>query len=52
MTIKIIDIAFWIIIFLIIALAIWKLFGSPTDTASLIALALLNPIEKQIKWQT
>jgi hypothetical protein len=32
------DIAFWIIISMIIAIIIWKVFGSPTDTATLITL--------------
>ena len=40
MAIKIEDIIFWLLILAVIALAIWKLVGSPTDTAALIAIAL------------
>jgi len=38
--IRIEDIAFWILIALIIFVVLWKLVGSPTDTATLISVAL------------
>src|SRR3989344_8100088 len=39
MKIKIEDIIFWILILGIVALVIWKLFGSPSDIATIISLA-------------
>src|SRR3989344_7405741 len=41
MAIKIEDIVFWLLILGVIALAIWKLFGSPTDLATIITIASL-----------
>ena len=41
MKIKIEDIIFWIAIIAIIGLIIWKLFGSPTDLATIITIASL-----------
>ncbi len=41
MEIKIEDIVFWIAIIAIIGLIIWKLFGSPTDLATIITVASL-----------
>ena len=41
MKIKIEDIIFWTAIIAIIGLIIWKLFGSPTDLATIIAIASL-----------
>ncbi len=41
MKIKIEDITFWIAIIAIIGLIIWKLFGSPTDLATIITIASL-----------
>lgn len=41
MEIKIEDIIFWIVIIAIIGLIIWKLFGSPTDLATIITIASL-----------
>jgi hypothetical protein len=51
MKIKPEDIMFWILIALIIGLAIWKLFGSPTDTASLIALSLFIAGSEMLIWK-
>jgi len=52
MKLKIEDIMFWILIALIIGLAIWKLIGSPTDTASLISLALFVAGSEIIIWKS
>jgi len=50
--IKIEDIAFWIIISLIIALAIWLLSGSPTDTSAIIALAVFIAASEILIWKS
>ena len=50
--IKIEDIAFWIIISLIIALAIWLLSGSPTDTRAIIALAVFIAASEILIWKS
>jgi len=52
MEIKIEDIILGIIILLIISLAIWLLFGSPTDTASVIALAIFIASSEILIWMT
>ncbi|OGJ15409.1 hypothetical protein A3K73_05910 [Candidatus Pacearchaeota archaeon RBG_13_36_9] len=52
MKIKPEDILFWILIALIVGLAIWKLVGSPTDTASLISLALFVAGSEILIWKT
>lgn len=52
MEIKLEDIALWIIILLMIALAIWLLFGSPTDTASIIAIAIFVAGSEILIWRT
>jgi|SRR3989344_9596943 len=41
MTIKIEDIIFWIVIIAVIGLLVWKLFGSPTDLATITTVASL-----------
>ena len=41
MIIKIEDIIFWVAIVAVIGLIIWKLFGSPTDLATIITVASL-----------
>ncbi len=51
MEIKIEDIVFWIIILLTIGLAIWLLFGSPTDTASIIAIAIFVTSSEALIWR-
>lgn len=51
MKIKIENILFWIAILLIIALAIWKLIGSPTDTNSLVSIALFIASAVILLWQ-
>jgi len=48
---KIEYIAFWILIVLIVGLAVWKLIGSPTDTSSLIALALFTAGSELLLWK-
>jgi membrane protein implicated in regulation of membrane protease activity len=45
------DIIFWLIIGLIVGVAIWKLFGSPTDTATLISIALFVAGSEIILWK-
>jgi hypothetical protein len=45
------EIAFFILIMAIIGLAVWKLIGSPTDTASLIALAFLVASSELLLWK-
>ena len=50
--IKIEDIAFWIIISLIIALAIWLLSGSQTDTSAIIALAVFIAASEILIWKS
>lgn len=49
--IKIEDVTFWIIMTLIIALAIWLLFGSPTDTSAIIALAVFVAASEILIWK-
>jgi len=45
------DIVFFIIIAAIIAIAIWKLFGSPTDTATLITIITFVAASEIIIWK-
>ena len=45
------DIVFWIIIFLMIALAIWLLSGSPTDTSAIVALAVFVASSELLIWR-
>lgn len=52
MELKIEDIMFWILIALIVGIAIWKLIGSPTDTASLISLALFVAGSEILIWKS
>lgn len=49
--IKIENILFWILIALIVGIAVWKLFGSPTDTATLIAIALFVSTSEILLWK-
>ncbi len=49
--IKIEDIIFWIIIFLIIAVAIWLLYGSPTEIGALIAIATFTAASELLIWK-
>ena len=49
--VKIEDIAFWILMTLIIGVAIWKLFGSPTDTAALISITLFIAGSETLLWR-
>ena len=51
MKIKIEDVLFWIIILLIIGVAIWKLIGSPTDTAALISITLFIAGSEILLWR-
>ena len=48
--IKIEDIVFWLLIIAVISIAIWKIFGSPTDTSSIIAIALFTVDSELIIW--
>lgn len=45
------NILFWILIALIVGIAIWKLFGSPTDTATLISIALFVATSEILLWR-
>lgn len=45
------DIMFWILIMLIVGVAIWKLVGSPTDTATLIAVILFFASSELLIWR-
>ena len=49
--VKIEDIIFWILIALIVGVAIWKLIGSPTDTATLISIALFVAGSEILLWK-
>ena len=51
MKIKIEDIIFWIIILAIIALAIWLLAGSPTDTSAIVALVAFVAASEILLWK-
>jgi hypothetical protein len=51
MKIKPEDVMFWVLILLIVGLAIWKLVGSPTDTASLISFALFVAGSEILIWK-
>ncbi len=46
------DVAFWIIIAIIIGIAIWKLFGSPTDTATIISVTLAIASSELLIWRS
>ena len=45
------NILFWILMVLIVGIAIWKLFGSPTDTATLISIALFIATSEILLWR-
>jgi len=45
------DIAFWILISLVVGIAIWKLIGSPTDTAALISISLFIGGSELVLWK-
>lgn len=45
------DIVLWLIIAALIAVAIWKLFGSPTDTATLITITIFVAASELIIWK-
>ena len=51
MTVRIEDAIFWVLIALIVGIAIWKLFGSPTDTAALISIALFVAASELLIWK-
>lgn len=46
------DIMFWILVILVVGLAIWKLVGSPTDTAALISFALFIIGSEVLIWKS
>lgn len=48
---KIEDIIFWIIMSLIVGVAIWKMIGSPIDTAALIAVTLFIAGSEILIWK-
>ncbi|PIN91790.1 hypothetical protein COU61_01800 [Candidatus Pacearchaeota archaeon CG10_big_fil_rev_8_21_14_0_10_35_13] len=43
---------FWLLIALMIGVALWKLVGSPTDTASLIAVTLFITGSETLLWKS
>ena len=49
--VKIEDIVFWILIIAVIALIIWKLFGSPTDLAMQIAIGSILAGTIMLLWR-
>lgn len=49
--VKIEDLLFWILMALIVGVAIWKIIGSPTDTAALISLALFIAGSEILIWR-
>ena len=49
--VKIEDIVFWILIALIVGVVIWKLVGSPTNTATLISLTLFIAGSEILLWR-
>ncbi|MEK6879195.1 MAG: hypothetical protein AABY22_06275 [Nanoarchaeota archaeon] len=49
--IKIEDIVFWLLIISVIAIVIWKLFGSPSDIAITISLALFIIGTEMVIWK-
>jgi len=52
MRIKIDDMLFLILILLMVGVALWKLFGSPTDTAAVIGVALFVTGSEMLVWKT
>ncbi|MBU3912529.1 MAG: hypothetical protein KKB21_02110 [Nanoarchaeota archaeon] len=46
------DIAFWILIALVVCIAVWKMVGSPTDTAALISVSLFIIGSEILLWKT
>ena len=52
MRLKAEHIMFWVLIALIIGTAIWKLVGSPTDTATLISAVLFFAGSEILLWKT
>lgn len=49
--IKLEDIVIWVIAIALVAIAIWKIFGSPTDTATLISIILFVATSELIIWK-
>ncbi len=49
--IKVEDVAFWIIILLIIAIALWLLSGSPPTDSALISVALFVAASEILLWR-
>ncbi len=46
------NLAFWIIIILLIALAVWMISGSPTDTSAIIAIAVFVAASEILLWKS
>jgi len=51
MKVKVEDIAFWVIIALIIATAIWLLSGSPPEVNALVSIALFVAASELLIWK-
>jgi membrane protein implicated in regulation of membrane protease activity len=49
--IKIEDIVFWLIIIAMIVIAIWKMFGSPTDASTLVAIIIFTAMSEILLWK-
>lgn len=44
-------IVFWLIILVMLSIAIWKIFGSPTDTSTLIAVIIFVSMSEILLWK-
>jgi len=50
--VKIEYVVFWLLIAMIVAIVIWKLFGSPTDMATFISILTLITASEIVIWKT
>lgn len=46
------SIVFWIIIILLIAIALWMLSGSPTDSSAIVAIAVFVAASEILLWKS
>ena len=45
------NMAFWILIALVVCIAVWKLIGSPTDTSALVSVSLFVVGSEILLWR-